>query len=136
MSVSRWWRIGISCAAFSAFTMSASYASLPRVSPGNPVQRAAVFHGVVDASRVPQETYRDIIQRPRPLLNITGFSATKMEQLKQVARRHAPIPNGLPSSIGESGARPFLGVPQKFTGLGDSASICPYFGGCAPPDGA
>jgi hypothetical protein len=138
MSVTGWWRFGIAGAALtiamtSAMTSTAGAASRPALSPGRPVTATARFMGEIDASRVPQEVFKQVVQRPRPMININGFSAQKMEQLRRVARLHAPAPGGLAPMLHPSRD---LSIGKFITGMADSASICPYFGGCAPPDGA
>lgn len=54
----------------------------------------------------------------------------KLAQAKQTAAHNLNAPVGSPLSDGASAPPP----PTGFNGMADSATICPYFGGCQPPD--
>lgn len=138
MSVLTCWRSAVACAALAVLTTTASVAAAPlNVSPGKPVAKTAVLTSVIDASRVPQETYKAISHQPRPMPR-PGISPERYLQLKALATLHAPIPHTPPYFLnhGTSFANPDLAFGPRFLGMADSASICPYFGGCQPPDGA
>jgi len=135
MSSNSYWRVPIACAAFCALIASPAFAA-PFASPGRPIARTAVFKGVVNASSVPQESFAELAHMPREMPE-PGFSEKDLAVLKRQALRHAPVPRFLPFSertLNSYG--PDITLGTSFTGERDSASECPFFGGCAPPDGA
>ncbi len=67
----------------------------------------------------------------RPLPFRSGHSALVWARLKSAAIGSPAAPIGGLSGFGA----PAL-VSQSFAGMSDSTSICPYLGGCQPPDGA
>ena len=58
----------------------------------------------------------------------------RIRKLAARANPNAPFDmRSIPQNVAT--AEPFtLGTTSKFAGMADSASICPYFGGCQPPD--
>ncbi len=94
----------------------------------------ALFAGVFGASYVPAVTPQRLSKRPEAIPFLTGTSPAVYAQRKAAAahNKSASI-----SSSGYSSPKAGAYTPSaktRFQGMADSASICPYFGGCQPPD--
>jgi hypothetical protein len=103
------------------------------VGSGKSATAAVVAMHVIDMSAVPAEKPRSSSHRPVALPLRTGVSPAVYAQRKAAAAHsqtrvdHStyPVPTGGTYTPTAS---------KKFQGMSDSASICPYFGGCQPPD--
>lgn len=100
--------------------------------------RAVSQHTVV-MSDVPPATPQQVASARQHVLPQPGFNAAQRDRLKAFARANPNAPRGThpQSAPRSSGARvhPFTpGTTTSFQGMADSASTCPFFGGCAPPD--
>jgi len=85
---------------------------------------------------VPQSRYMPLQHRPVEMPDLTGVSPATYAARKAAARYNRlapydarPIPDWY-----NPDARYTPGLLASFAGLSDSASTCPYFGGCQPPD--
>jgi len=85
----------------------------------------------VYAADVPQAAPGLRKLRSKPLPFRSGHSPLVWAHLKSAAITSPGAPLGRPSGF----AAPAQ-VSESFAGMSDSASICPYLGGCQPPDGA
>jgi hypothetical protein len=104
-------------------------------SSANPATARMVAMHTVNMQNVPKATARLSNHRPRVMPLLTGVSSTVYAQRKAAAAHnpHAPInthPYSTPTVDGST--TPI--ATTKFQGMSDSSSICPYFGGCQPPD--
>jgi hypothetical protein len=101
--------------------------------------KAATVHmtslNVVNMQNVPAETAKAASKPATALPFLTGVSPAVYKQRKAAAAHNSNAPTG---------NHPFAAPTQNtvntpkagktFKGMADSASICPYFGGCQPPD--
>lgn len=131
----------LSCLAIASATaalvtsQSTSAAAATTAGIGKPISHFAMYVHDVDASQVPREMFVPQMGRPHQLRNHTGLSSKKYAQLKKLARSSRLIfPHERPVAPPLRFGNP--GITTVFSGLADSASTCPYFGGCAPSDGA
>jgi len=87
----------------------------------------------VDAHTVAPVAFSPMLHGPRFMLQFTGADPTMWRARKAAARdnRFAPF-NFRPLPGARTTFTP--GFSDKIGGMADSASICPYFGGCEPPD--
>ncbi len=91
----------------------------------------------VNMQSVPSEPARPANHRSTALPLHTGTSAAVYAQRKAAAasNKHAPV--GKQAYANVKGAKTNTpGAVTSFQGMSDSASTCPYFGGCEPPDQA
>ncbi|MEO6893125.1 MAG: hypothetical protein ABI456_25115 [Ktedonobacteraceae bacterium] len=63
---------------------------------------------------------------------LTGLSAATLAQRKAAATHNTHAPRATAIAATQSSTK--NGVKIGFQGMADSATICPYFMGCAPPD--
>ena len=88
-------------------------------------------------SMVPQSPYSTLQHLPASIPLLTGVDRATWFARKAAARynRLAPYdPRPIPAWYEPSDAFYTPGLLASFAGLSDSATTCPYFGGCAPPD--
>src|ERR1700730_11612095 len=86
----------------------------------------------VDARAIPQERFAPIRHARGFIPDLLGTDETTWRLRKEAARfnRVAPYnPRPLPAGFD---VEPL--ALTRFAGMADSASTCPYFGGCQPPD--
>lgn len=104
-----------------AVTASAITTSAQRVSAPSVAGQSMNLYSLPTESSAPARSHHAL-----PIL-----VSPELAQAKQTAAHnpHAPV-GGSPLSNGAS-APP---APTGFNGMADSATICPYFGGCQPPD--
>ena len=102
-----------------------------------PATAPMVSMHTVDMSSVPAETAQSASQPPRLMPFLTGISPAVYAQRKAAAahNKNAPV-DAHPNPDTATGGISTPGTTAKFQGMADSASICPYFGGCQPPDQA
>lgn len=87
---------------------------------------AAVEH-TVNVKTLAVETSKPAVNhRPAPLMTGSKFAAAKKAAS---TNKNAPVGKGATPDPGTTKS----GIPG-FPGMADSATICPYFGGCQPPD--
>ena len=98
------------------------------------VARLVSMH-TVDMASVPAETANSLRQPPRVMPLLTGTSPAVYAERKVAAvhNPNAPV-DTLPFPNSDSTSPLTPGLTSKFKGMADSASTCPYFGGCQPPD--
>ncbi len=111
-----------------------SRASGKPVGSGKPVAAPMVAMHVVDMSSVPGETPKSSSQRPTALPLHTGVSAAVYAQRKAAAAHNKNAPVGHHAYPNPTAGAYTPVASTHFQGMADSASICPYFGGCQPPD--
>ena len=107
--------------------------STPPAPSARPATAPMVSMHTVNMSSIPQETDSPASFPVRTMPFLTGFSPAVYAQRKADAlhNKNAPI-DAHPDQD-----TPFTpGTLAKFNGMADSASICPYSKGCAPPDQA
>ena len=100
-----------------------------------PAKAPLVSMHTVDMGRVPVATGNPLQQPPMMMPLLTGTSPAVYAQRKAAAlyNKNAPVDaHPFPGSDGTLPTTPAM--TSKFKGVADSASICPYFGGCQPPD--
>jgi hypothetical protein len=91
----------------------------------------------VNMQSVPAETTRSASHRTRAMPLLTGTSAAVHAQRKAAAASNKNAPVGKHAYAPLKGAKTNTpGAITAFQGMSDSASTCPYFGGCQPPDQA
>ena len=114
-------------AGFGAAALAYGVSAEPAVAPLTSLHSAYM-------NLIPQEN--PFVPRRGEMPELHGMSEARWELLKEQARfsRVAPYnPNPVPSWYDPSDV--FTpGLRASFAGLSNSASTCPYFGGCAPPD--
>ncbi|MGH2495629.1 MAG: hypothetical protein ACRDIV_13100 [Ktedonobacteraceae bacterium] len=87
---------------------------------------AAVEH-TVNVKTLPVETSKAAVNhRPAPLMTSSKFAAAKKAA---TTNKNAPVGKTATPDPGTTKS----GI-SGFPGMADSATICPYFGGCQPPD--
>lgn len=90
---------------------------------------------VVNMQNVPAETTQAASKRPTALPFLTGVSPATYAQRKAAAAHNPNAPAGNhPFAAPAQNAANTPKASTSFKGMADSASICPYFGGCQPPD--
>ena len=104
-------------------------------------QRASVtmeeMH-TVDMWQVPAETPAQANRSSKALPLLTGVSSAVYAQRKTDAAHNqlAPVGNSQSYALPTTQSTMTPTTTKSFQGMADSASICPYFGGCQPPDQA
>lgn len=114
-------------------------AATPHVSGGG--QRASapmVALHTVDMSTIPAEAAGSALHTPTRALPIPAFNPALYARLKAAALHNPNAPVGInPPFTPPGGVRSNTPVASKsFQGIADSTTVCPYFGGCQPPDQA
>jgi hypothetical protein len=118
--------VGITGTARAADDLSAEKAIAPLVS----------MH-VVNARYLPAAPYVALQHPPYEMPFVDEGTDPITQRLRKAAARSNPLaPFDLrPIPQNWATVEPFaLGTSRKFMGLANSASTCPYFGGCQPPD--
>jgi len=119
-----------------AFSASFAFAKGQSQANLSPSAKSATSHVVamhtVNMQKVPAASSKSLSQKSTLLPFLTGVSPTVYAQRKAAATHNKNAP---------AGANPYAGsstptTTAKFQGMADSASICPFFGGCQPPDQA
>lgn len=96
---------------------------------------ASSIAATIDMSQVPMEQAGASKQRAEALPLLTGVSPSVYAQHKAGAAHNSKAPKGTRAYSQPGGVRSDTPIASKsFQGMADSASICPYFGGCEPPD--
>src|SRR5579859_631601 len=105
---------------------------------GQKATATMVERHVVDMQQVPAETPAQANRGSTMLPLLTGVSSAVYAQRKAAAAHNQLAPTGNSQSYAapttQSTMTPI--TTKSFQGMADSASICPYFGGCQPPDQA
>ena len=103
-----------------------------------PATANVVIRHTVDMSTVPATVASSpLSQSPRTMPWLTGVSQSVYAQRKAAAAHNKNAPVDAHPYADTSVDGPFTPTTLvKFKGLADSAKICPYFGGCQPPDQA
>src|SRR5437588_1603184 len=92
---------------------------------------------IVNMQRVPAETPKSVSHHPTALPFLTGVSATVYAQRKAMAAHNTRALRGSHANSAPAANSIYTPKANKhFPGMADSASTCPYFGGCQPPDQA
>lgn len=93
---------------------------------------------VVDMRHAPLKTSAQPIRNSKALPLLTGVSSAVYAQRKTNAahNRLAPVGNSQSYATPATSSTKTPIRTVSFQGMADSASICPYFGGCQPPDQA
>lgn len=100
----------------------------------NHVATNAVSAHTQQVFKLPKETAAQAAtatHRQMPLM--MGRSPAVMAQAKAAAAHNANAPRAVPQAV-PSAAASTTSTRIGFNGMADSATICPYFGGCQPPD--
>ncbi len=105
---------------------------------GKPATARMVAMHVVSMQNVAAETPAQARPHSTALPLLTGVSAATYAQRKaDVAHSQLAPVNTSPVSAAPQAQSTFTPTRTRaFQGMADSASICPYFGGCQPPDQA
>jgi hypothetical protein len=105
---------------------------------GNKATAAMVAIHVVDMQKVAAETSPPANHRSAALPLLTGVSSAVYAQRKTDAAYNHAAPVSSTSGYTAPSTKSTLtpGATKSFQGMADSASTCPYFGGCQPPDQA
>ena len=105
---------------------------------GQKATATMVERHAVDMQQVPAETPAQANRSSKALPLLTGVSSAVYAQRKADAAHNQLAPTGNSQSYAapttQSTMTPI--TTKSFQGMADSASICPYFGGCQPPDQA
>jgi hypothetical protein len=93
---------------------------------------------VIDMRQVPAETPAPASHSSKALPLLTGVSSAVYAQRKTDAAHNPLAPLGSSRGYAVPAPQSTLtpAATKSFQGMADSASICPYFGGCEPPDQA
>src|SRR5579859_5009776 len=93
---------------------------------------------VVDMRQVPAETAAQASQGAKALPLLTGVSSAVYAQRKADAAHNQLVPTSNSQNYAVPTTRSTMTptTTKSFQGMADSASTCPYFGGCQPPDQA
>lgn len=93
---------------------------------------------VVDMRHVPLDTLAQANRNSKAMPLLTGVSSAVYAQRKANAAHNqlAPVGNSPRYTIPATSSTKTPTRTVSFQGMADSASICPYFGGCQPPDQA
>lgn len=90
------------------------------------VSHVVTMHTVNEA-KIPASTPKGIKNHPTAMPLLMGHPKGSLSNVKNIPVLKNPLP--------ETSNSPFTPpTTAKFQGMADSASICPYFGGCQPPD--
>jgi hypothetical protein len=105
---------------------------------GNKATAKMVAMHVIDMQKVAAESSAPTNHRSAGLPLLTGVSSAVYAQRKMdAAHNHAAPVSSTPGYTAPSTKSTLTpGATKSFQGMADSASICPYFGGCQPPDQA
>ncbi|HEV7127822.1 MAG TPA: hypothetical protein VGN32_10315 [Ktedonobacterales bacterium] len=120
-----------SVGAGSAFAHPAAAASIP-VSAHAAGSQTIASH-TANISALPTATASQLAVGRRQLPAMTGRSASAFAAAKANATHNKNAPNVRPTATPVASA-PASSATGGFQGMADSATICPYFGGCQPPD--
>jgi len=93
---------------------------------------------VVNMSTVPVETAKQLSGLPTKKLPLAGTDPALYAQWKKAAaqNKNAPLIQNVQSALPKTTSAGFdtPGATTRFQGITDSTSVCPFFGGCQPPD--
>lgn len=109
-------------------------ASLKVSGTGKPATAKMVAMHVVNMQNVPGETATSSSHRAALLPLRTGVSPAVYAQRKTAAAHNSHVRTEHKTYATPTGGAYTPIASKKFQGMADSASICPYFGGCQPPD--
>ena len=108
----------------------------PTISAESAVAPLESLH-TVNMRSLPQEQYVPVRHRPGVIPLLVPFSPRAWAYLKMRARSNPAAPYNSEAIPDWYNPSPLTPRPTTaFNGLADSASTCPYFGGCVPPDQA
>jgi hypothetical protein len=117
-----------------------AHAQTPIGGSGKPASMSMLSMHVVDMQKVPAEATSPLKQIPTKALPIPAWNPTIYAQVKQAAAQNKNAPVGMHAQSAPANATsagPYTPSATKhFQGIADSTSVCPYFGGCQPPDQA
>jgi hypothetical protein len=89
----------------------------------------------VDMRVTPAAIFQPLRHAPGFMPELRGMDERTWLKLKAAAAHNPFAPVNPHPMVDDSGLTPFTPPTSvKFAGMADSASICPYFGGCEPPD--
>ena len=92
------------------------------------------FHRI-DMRTAPASIYMPLRHAPGLMPEMMGMDVHKWEALKHAAAHNPFAPVNAQPMVDGLDLTPFTpSKTVKFAGMADSASTCPYFGGCEPPD--
>lgn len=125
----------------SAFTSGPAFAQgvSPRSGGGGVTVSAIKGHAPTAVSHT-MNLHSLPVAKSKPATAATGHRASplivspRLAQAKKNSNRKAPAARATSSPAAASAAQPAAAGSSGFQGMADSASICPYFGGCQPPD--
>lgn len=105
---------------------------------GKPATARMVSMHVADMSKVPVQTARQLSGLPTTKLPLAGTDPALYTQWKKAAalNKNAPLVQNTQSAPLKTTSTGLdtPGTTTSFQGITDSTSVCPYFGGCQPPD--
>ncbi len=124
-----------------AFSASFTFAKGATQASSTPSAKRAnsqvVAMHTVNMQQVPAATSKSLSHSAAQMPFLTGVSPAVYAQRKAAAAHNQNAPVNTSSYVGDSTAGGYTpSTTAKFQGMADSASICPYFGGCQPPDQA
>ncbi|HLJ82856.1 MAG TPA: hypothetical protein VKT51_01610 [Candidatus Eremiobacteraceae bacterium] len=127
------------CAAIAFAPSGARIASAASISPPISYERAVaplVYMHPVDMRVAPSSVFQPLRHAPGFMPDLRGMSEARYRTLKRLALHNPLAPANPFPMIDSSEISPFTtpGLNKSFNGMADSASTCPYFGGCEPPD--
>jgi hypothetical protein len=112
-----------------------SSAKASNVVLGTPFNTGIVKPHVINMSKVPAATAKQVQQKQRLMPFLYPGGQAKYATLKVGAAHNSGAPSVAHPFTATSNASPTTPPTlQNFNGMADSATICPYFGGCQPPD--
>jgi len=105
---------------------------------GKSATAAMVAKHVIDMRQVPAETSAQANHSSKALPFLTGVSSAVYAQRKADAahNQQAPLGSSRSYTVPTTQNTVTPATTKSFQGMANSASICPYFGGCQPPDQA
>jgi hypothetical protein len=132
--------VGVAISALVFFAPSAARAAFPgsassHVVTADPAIAPLVSMHRVDMRTAPASIYQPLRHAPGFMPELNGVNEQTWLALKHAAAHNPFAPVNAHPMIDELNLNPF--TPRKtvkFLGMADSASTCPYFGGCEPPD--
>ncbi|HLJ82857.1 MAG TPA: hypothetical protein VKT51_01615 [Candidatus Eremiobacteraceae bacterium] len=127
------------CAAVAFAPTGARIAAAASISPqiyAEPAIAPLVALHRVDMNVAPASIFQPLRHAPGLMPDLNGVSEAVYHARKFAALHNPLAPVNPFPMIDAIEFSPFAtpGLNRSFIGMADSASVCPYFGGCAPPD--
>jgi hypothetical protein len=119
---------------------SVAQASTPKIGGGNAVRADRAIAPLVSFHRVDMRTapasgFSPLRHAPGFMPELNGVDEKTWSSIKHAAAHNPFAPVNARPMIDDLNLMPFTPPKSaKFPGIADSATTCPYFGGCEPPD--